>query len=138
MVGTQTEFIDTQDVGLRNVTDSIVYTQLTDVTLNIDSTVTKHHLTDDTIDNVFDLRAISISGNMWITSGEWPTLVDLTVDISGNRPVKIWEITWMDQTDFQVDMTINGQLKVLRAIDSGIGAVRLFFEIEGDEVLNIP
>jgi len=138
MVGTQSEFVDTQNVSLRNITDgNKVYTQLTDVTLDIDSTVTKHHLTDDTINNVFDLYANSISGNMVVTTGEWADLVTLTVDVNGVRPIKVWAIDWLDQSDQDKSTKINGQLKTLRVIDSGIGAVKLFFRIEGDEALTI-
>jgi len=137
-IGDQSEFIDTQDVSLRNSTDdNKIYIQLTDVVLDIDSNVTKHHLTDDTVDNVFDLRAISIQGNMVVTNDAWVDFVNLTVDIDGVRPIRDWVITWMSQSDNDTVTEIQGQLKTLRAIDSGIGAVQLFFRIEGSEALTI-
>ncbi len=136
-VGTQATFIDTQDSNLTNTTDSKTYTQLTDLILDIDSNVTKHHLTDDTVDNVFDLRVISIQGNMWITTGEWLDLTTLTVDVNGVRPIKIWTLQWVDQSNNSLNTSINGQLKTLRPIDSGIAAVQLFFRIEGDEALSV-
>jgi len=136
-VGTQSTFIDTQDSNLTNLTDSKTYTQLTDLMLDIDSNVTKHHLTDDTVDNVFDLYANGIQGNMWVTTGEWADLVTLTIDVDGVRPIKIWTLQWGDQSGNTKDTSINGQLKTLRPIDSGIGAVQLFFRIEGDEALSV-
>ena len=53
--GVQANFVDTQQITLTNTTDSLTYIQITDFETNIDSNVTKHHLTDDTVDNVFDL-----------------------------------------------------------------------------------
>ena len=63
-VGVQSNFVDTQDSKLTNFTDSLTYTQLTDLEPDIDSNVTKHQLTNDTIDNVFSLRMNSLQGNM--------------------------------------------------------------------------
>ena len=88
-VGSQANFVDTQQATLTNVTDSLTYIQITDQEINIDSTVTKHHLTDDTVDNVFDLYANYIQGNMWATTSEWAALVNLTVNVNGVRPTKI-------------------------------------------------
>ena len=136
-VGTQSNFVDTQDVTLINLTDALTYKQLTDVVQDIDSNLTKHHLTDDTVDNVFDLYANFIQGNMWVTTGEWADLVALTADVNGIRPIKIWTLQWVDQSNNSLATSINGQIKTLRPIDSGIGAVQLFFRIEGDEALTV-
>lgn len=130
-VGAQANFIDTQDSVLTNITDSLTYIQLTDLVPDIDSNVTKHQLTDDTIDNVFSLRMNSLQGNMWVTNPEWAALVVLTVDVSGVRPVKSWELKWVDQSNTSVTTTFNAQMKTLRPVDSGIGAVQLFFRLEG-------
>jgi len=134
-VGIQDNFVDTQDSILKNETDAKTYIQLTDLILDIDSNVTKHHLTDDSVDNVFDLRALSIQGNMWLTTEEWFDLLTLTVDVEGVRPVKKWSLLWTAQSGDSQEVLFDGQLKTLRAIDSGIGAVQLFFRIEGDEII---
>jgi len=86
-VGSQDNWVDTQKFRLTNTTDSLTYIQLTDVTLDLDSNVVKHQLSDDTIDNVFSLYMSSVQGNMWITNPEWTALVLLTVDVDGVRPV---------------------------------------------------
>ncbi len=130
-VGVQDNFVDTQESVLTNLTDALTYIQLTDLVTDIDSNVTKHQLTDDTIDNVFSLRMNSIQGNMWVTNPEWAALVVLTVDVAGVRPIKEWELKWVDQSSTSVTTTFNAQMKTLRPIDSGIGAVQLFFRLEG-------
>jgi len=136
-VGTQANFVDTQDSKLTNLTDSLTYIQVTDTVTDIDSDVTKHHLTDNTVDNIFDLYANSIQGNMWVTNPQWAALVTLTVDVNGVRPTKIWRLEETDQSGTVVTTSLNGQMKTLRKIDTGISAVQLFFRIEGDEVLSV-
>ena len=129
-VGSQVNFVDTQQYKLTNATDALTYIQLTDVTLDLDSNVTKHQLSDDTIDNVFSLYMSSVQGNMWVTNPEFPALVALTVDVNGVRPVKLWTLIQIDQSNTRVTITFNAQLKTLREVDRGVGAVQLFFRLE--------
>jgi len=133
--GSQANFVDTQSFKLTNVTDSLTYIQITDVTLDLDSNVTKHELTDDTIDNVFSLYMSGVQGNMWVTNPEWAALVVLTVDVAGVRPVKSWNLIQIDQSLTTTTTTFNAQLKTLREIDRGIGAVQLFFKLELEEAV---
>lgn len=136
-IGSPSNFVDTQDVSLTNVTDSLTYLQLTDVILDISSTVTKRQLTDDTIDNVFSLRLNSIQGNMVLTTPQLAALIVLTVDVAGVRPVKVWSVAFTDSSGSTVTLSFNGQLKDLRPIDDGSDAVRMFFRLEADESVSV-
>ncbi len=131
-VGVQANFVDTQDSVLTNLTDSLTYDQLTDLVPDIDSTVTKHQLTDDTIDNVFSLRMNSLQGNMWVTNPQWDALEILTIDVSGVRPKKTWNLVWTDQSNTVKTTAFIAQMKTLRPVDTGIAAVKLFFRLEAD------
>lgn len=133
-VGIPKNFVDTQDVSLENLSDSKIYTQLTDVSFTLDSTVEKNQLTNDRIDNVFSLRMISIEGNMVITNPEWADLVALTFDVGGIRPVNTWQVNWTDADGTTVTTAFNGQVQTLTPIDVGLGVVTLFFRIQSDEV----
>jgi len=135
--GVQANFVDTQNAKLTNLSDSLTYTQLTDLVIDIDSNVSKHELTDDTIDNVFTLRMISLQGNMWVTNPQWAALLTLTADVDGVRPSKVWTIEWTDQSNTVVTTAFNGQMKTLRPIDTGIGAIKLFFRLEGDDTTGV-
>ena len=136
-VGVPANFVDTQDVTLTNLSDNLTYTQLTNVSFDIDSIVEKNQLTDDKIDNVFSLRMNAIQGEMMVTNPQWAALVTLTVDVDGVRPVKVWSISWTDATGTTVNTSFNGQLQTLSPVDSGLGFVTLFFRIQGDEVVGI-
>lgn len=136
-VGSQDNFVDTQDSVLTNVTDSLTYRQLTDLVPDIDSNVTKHQLTDDTIDNVFSLYMNSLQGNMWVTNPEWAALLALTVEVNGVRPLKGWNLEWTDQSNIVVTTAFNAQMKTLRPVDRGIGAVQLFFRLEANHIVGI-
>jgi len=139
-VGIQANFVDTQDAVLTNNTDGLTYRQLTDLIFDIDNNVTKHQLTDDTIDNVFSLRMTNLQGNMWVTNPEWAELLQLLTDVDGVRPTKGWDLTWTDQSNMSIMTAFHAQMKTLRPIDSGIGAVKLFFRLEGkgDETVVMP
>jgi len=136
-VGVPANFVDTQDVSLTNVTNSLTYLQLTNVLFDIDSNVEKNQLTDDTIENVYSLRMNSIQGEMLVTTPQWAALVVLTVDVAGVRPGRLWEVSWTDASGDNVTTTFFGQIKTLRPIDSGIGFVSLFFRIEATEVVSV-
>ena len=136
-VGLPENFVDTQDVLLTNVTNADTYLQLTDVVPDISSNVTKHQLTDDTIDNVFSLRMNSIQGNMVLTTTELADLVTLTVDVNGVRPIRTWSVAFTDATNNTVTLTFNAQLMDLRPIDSGLGSVRMFFRLEATETVGV-
>jgi len=136
-VGVPANFVDTQDVSLTNVTNSLTYLQLTNVLFDIDSNVEKNQLTDDTIENVYSLRMNSIQGEMLVTTPQWAALVVLTVDVAGVRPGRLWEVSWTDASGTNVTTTFFGQIKTLRPIDSGIGFVSLFFRIEATEVVSV-
>ena len=135
MVGVQANFVDTQQSILTNSSDGLTYDQLTDLVIDIDSSVVKHQLTDDTIDNVFSLRMNSIQGNMWVTNPEWIALVALTLDVDGVRPSRVWSIAWTDQSSTTEATFFTAQMKTLRPIDRGIGAVQLFFRLECDQAV---
>lgn len=126
-VGSQNNFIDTQDSILTNVTDDKKYIELVNLTFNLDSALTRHQLTDDTIFNMFSLSFNEVSGNMWLTSNEWSGLQNLLIDVNGIRPIKTWNIEWVDQSGVTKQTSFSAQLKTLTPIDSGIGAVNLFF-----------
>jgi len=136
-VGSQANFVDTQDAKLTNVTDVLTYIQITDLVVDIDSNVAKHQLTDDTIDNVFSLRMNSIQGNMWATNPQWAALVVLTVDVNGVRPTKIWQLEETDQSGTVVTTSLVAQLKILRKIRNNVGAVQLFFRLEGNQTVSV-
>jgi len=135
--GSPSNFVDTQDVSLTNVTDALTYLQLTDVIPEISSTVTKHQLTDDTIDNVFSLRLNSIQGNMVLTTPQLAALVVLTVDVSGVRPSRVWSVVFTDRSGSSTSLVFSAQLKDLRLIDDGSDAVRMFFRLEATAVVSV-
>ena len=136
-VGVQKNFVDTQGVSLENATDAKTYTQLSDITFDIDRTVTKHQLTNNTIDNVYSLYMNGIEGNITVTTPEWLDLVNLTTLAGGVLPSKVWKIKWIDANNETKTTSFNGELKTLKPTDSGIGWVTLFFRLEADEVVSV-
>ena len=137
MVGTEANFVDTQGVSLVNTTDGLTYTQVTDSNLDIHKLVEKHDLTDDTVDNVFSLYRNFIEAIMVVTTPELAALITLTVPTSGELPTKIWTLAYTNYSGSNADISITGQVQTLRIIDEGIGTVKLFIRIEGEETLSV-
>ena len=131
MAGSSANFVDTQGVEL--TINSIVYTQLMNVVFDVDSNVTKHQLTDDTINNVFSLRMNSIQGEMVVTTTEYSALITGTVDVSGVRPRYTTAVKWTDSSGATKTTTFTAQFKTIKPIDEGLGLVTLFFRLEAEE-----
>jgi len=131
--GVQANFVDTQDVTLTNVPDSLTYTQLTDVELILSRTFTKHQLTDDTIDNIPSLKMISIRGNMVLTNPEIPALVDLYI----SSEARLWKIDYTDFSNTNKNITTSAKIFDFHIIDSGADVTRAFIHLEGNEVLSV-
>jgi len=134
-VGVIDNFVDTQNSILTNMSDSLTYLQLFNLTVDIDSNVTKHQLTDDTIDNVFSLSLNSIQGTMKVTTPEWPALVTLTREVNGVRPIKEWRLEFTNYSNNTTTTTFNAQMKTLNIVDSGIGAIDVSFRLEATELV---
>lgn len=137
MVGAEGNFVDTQKVSLTNTSDSLTYTQVTNVTMNIDRPVTKRQLTDDTIDNLFSGYDNFFEGDMVLTTPEYTALQTLTILTSGTLPTKTWELKYTDDSNSILTITISGQMKSLPIIDVGIGAVTIHFRIEGNHIVGV-
>lgn len=132
-VGIVSNFIDTQDAKLTNTTDNKTYIQLLTSTLFLDNNVSKHQLTNDTIDNIYSLNMISLEGVMVLTRSEWADLVS----IYNSKTQKIWSLAWKDATNVTITTSIVGEIKLLTPIDSGEGALTLSFRIEGIQTVAV-
>ncbi len=134
-VGLPANYVDTQDVNLTNVSDSLTYRQLLGIRLEITRTVTKRYLTDDRIENLTSMRQISMTGDMILTQPEVAALIVLTGTGAAAPVSKLWKIDYVDASNNNVNMTINGQLITFEPNDDGLGVVTANFRLEVDEVL---
>ena len=132
--GIISDTVDTQDVTLTNVTDGIEYSQLRNVIVDIDRNVTKHQLTNDTIDNMYSLLMNSIQGNILLTTPEIAGLVALAVSLDD----KIWKVTYANASGVSTLISFEAQLKTFRPEDNGErGPTGFFFRLEATEVVSV-
>lgn len=131
-VGLISNTVDTQDVSLENVTDGLIYSQLRNVIVDIDRNVTKHQLTDDSIDNMYTLFMNSIQGNILLTTLEISGLVALAVSLA----TKTWKVEYTDADKNSRSISFVAQLKIFRPEDTGDrGPVEFFFRLEAEETI---
>lgn len=128
--GEWAERVDTQDVSLINVTDSLTFKQLLNVFPDISASLTRHQLTDDTIENLWDLRVTFIEGDIVLTTPEITTWVAFTLQTNNKPPVKTWRLSYKPISGATVTVDISGQVSVFRLIDTGRGVALYHFRIE--------
>jgi len=132
--GLISDTVDTQDVTLTNVTDGLKYSQLRNVIVDIDRNVTKHQLTNDTIDNVYSLIMNSIQGNILLTTPEIVGLVALAISLDN----KVWKVTYANANGVSTLISFEAQLKTFRPEDNGErGPTEFFFRLEATEVVSV-
>lgn len=136
-VGSAANWVDTQQARLTNTTDGLTYIQMTDSIQDIDSNVTRHELTDDTVDNVFSLYMNSIEGNMWVTQPQVAALITLTEDVAGVRPKRIWSLELTDNSNNVITIAFVAQLKIFRIIRNNLGNVKVFIKLLANETVSV-
>ena len=136
-VGFQQNFVDTQNVRLSNLNTSTTYIQITDLIMDIDYSMSHHQLTNDEAENVYSLIKGSVYGHMVVTTTEWTDLISLVTDVNGIRQNDIWTVEWIDQSDNEKTTAFDATLSTLRMIDSGIGAVKVFFRLDITRIIGI-
>jgi len=133
-IGLEKNMVDVQDVTLTNITDSKTYTQLKNVRLDIDRKVTKHQLTNDTIDNIYSLQMNSIEGNIYLTT---PDFADLAT-LASTLDTKTWEVAYSDSNGDNVKLRVSAQLKTLKVDDGDENDTSIFiFRLEGKETVGV-
>jgi hypothetical protein len=116
--------IDTQNAILGDGTNT--YKQLYNCKINLDSNVSKHQLTDDTVHNVYSLNMISIEAVIVLTTVQWASLVTLY----NSKDSKAWNLTWTDAATISKTTTFSGEIKTLSPIDVGLGPLTFSIVIE--------
>lgn len=135
-VGTKANFVDTQKVEVRNVTDSLIYRQVYNVYLDIDHEMDVNYLRDSQVEKLFGLSLHTIDGDMLVTQPEIAALILLTQPVNDNLPRKTWRISVTDQSNNTTALNLsNAVLKQFRLNDTGVGLVTWHFRIEGDGTL---
>ncbi len=130
---TDANWVDAQGVSLTNLSDAKTYVQLRNVITDMDKNVTKHQLSDNTVENVYSLAMNSIQGNIILTTGE---ITEWTV-LFLNSDTKVWQVSFTDSSGVIVNLSFNGEVKTFQPIDDGEGDVSHFFRIECDEAIGI-
>lgn len=132
-VGLTSDFVDTQDVSLTNVTDNLTYKKLTDVILDMNKNLEKNQLTDNTVDNLYSLFMNGIEGNIRLTTLELDAWTALFI----SSETKVWQVSYTDADNDTKSISFNAEVKTFRLIDFGLGWVNQFFRLESDEVVTV-
>lgn len=132
-VGTKANFVDTQDVELRNVTDALIYRQVFNLYYDIDHAMDINYLRDSQVEKLFDLSNIAVEGDMLVTQPEIAALITLSTPVLDQLPRRQWRVTVTDQSNNSTQFNLsNAVLRSFRMVDPGAGLANWHFRIEGD------
>ena len=132
-VGLEKNLVNSQDVELTNVGDSKTYIQLMNVEMDIDRKVTKHQLTNDTVQNVYSLFMNGMQGNIALTT---PQVADWTT-LATSLATKEWQVKFFDSNNQSVSISFDAEVKTFRPIDDGETDATHFFRLEADGVITV-
>jgi hypothetical protein len=129
------DFVDTQNINLRNVTDNVTYTQATQISADFEANLTRRQLTNNQFENLWDLLHGTYEAEVMLTQSEVSDLILLMTQTNNQPPTKTWRIIMVSDDNQSIIIEGIAQLGKLKFIDSGEGsmiyALRLDFASVG-------
>jgi len=124
------DFIDTQNILLRNITDGVTYTQAVQVNANFEADLTRRQLTNDTFENLWDLLHGTYEAEIMVTQPQVAALIALMVQTNNQPPVKVWRITIVSDIGSTTTISGSAQLGKLKFLDEGIGSMKYAIRLD--------
>ena len=112
------DFIDTQNVNIRNVTDNVTYSQATQISAEFESELTRRQLTNNEFENLWDLLHGTYEAEIMVTQPQVADLILLIKQTNNQPPTKVWRIIMVSDSNQQVIIQGSAQLGKLRFVDN--------------------
>lgn len=142
-VGSENQFVDTQDVQVENVTDGLIFKQVMSANpVEVNHIVDLNRLRDNRVEKLFDLTDAKWDIRLLLTEPEFNALFTLSIPVSGVLSIKEWKITMKSQSGTSVNIKGDASLAMLRVMDTGVGVVEITLRLEfmsgtGTEVITV-
>lgn len=136
--GDTDEFVNAQRLTLTNVTDSEIYTQITNLAFDLGRFSHFKSRTDGRIDRLFGAGNNAIELDITLTVPEVATFVSLSqmINLTSDRTLlsKEWRINGTSEDGQTFSIAITGSLISLRTIRPNAGAATHHIRIEADTI----
>lgn len=124
------DFVDTQNILLRNLTDGVTYTQATEIKANFEADLTRRQLTNNEFENLWDLLHGTYEAEIMVTTGQVVALIALMQQTNNQPPTKTWRITMVSDIGSTTTIEGSAQLGKLRFVDEGIGSMKYAIRLD--------
>jgi len=130
-IGTEANFIDTQDVSVENVTDGNIYTQVLAVQpYELDHKVEINYLTNDAVEKLFSMTDAKVEVRLALTEPEYVALATLAIPVGATLPLKNWRVTFTSQSGNPATISGEASMANFKHLDTGLGLVEVVFRLE--------
>ncbi len=129
--GFYSEFVDTQNVIVTNVSDGITYRQaMTVLPFGIRHEIVEHHLTTEYIEKLSSLDSVSVPITAILTQPDLKPLMQLALVINAKIQVKTWKINFVDFKDNARDISGKAKMFDFNILDKGEDIVTVAWRLE--------
>ena len=129
--GTFSEFVDTQDVVLDNLTDGIIYDQVkTIVPFEIEHDMVEHHTCTDFVEKLTSLDGVKLECRAILTEPDLPALLTLGLVVNSKLPIKLWRVSFTSYSNLTAIVTGFAKMFNFKIIDRGVDVVMVEFTLE--------
>jgi len=130
-VGTYSEFVDTQNVIVTNITDGKTYTQTRMVNpFRINHEMVEHHLTTGYVEKLPSLESSSVQIVALLTEPELDNLTNLCIVVNGKLPIKEWKVNYVSFKNGSTLLKGFAKMFEFQIMDRGQDIVVVSFRLE--------
>lgn len=129
--GFYSEFVDTQNVIVTNVSDGITYRQaMTVLPFGVRHEIVEHHLTTEYVEKLSSLDSVSVPITAILTQPELTGLIQLSLVTNGKLPIKEWKINFVDFKDNARGLFGKAKMFEFNILDKGEDIVTAAWRLE--------
>lgn len=129
--GLFSEFVDTQDVELENITDGIIYTQVkTILPFEVSHQITEHNTCTGFVEKLTTLDNVKLDCRAILTEPDLPALMTLSLVVNSKLPLKLWIVSLRSFSNLTNLISGDAKMFNFKILDRGADVVLVEFTLE--------
>lgn len=129
--GLFSEFVDTQDVELENITDGIIYTQVkTILPFEVSHQITEHNTCTGFVEKLTTLDNVRLDCRAILSEPDLPALMTLSLVVNSKLPLKLWIVSLRSFSNLTNLISGDAKMFNFKILDRGVDVVLVEFTLE--------
>lgn len=129
--GLFSEFVDTQDVELENITDGIIYTQVkTILPFEVSHQITEHNTCTGFVEKLTTLDNVRLDCRAILSEPDLPALMTLSLVVNSKLPLKLWIVSLRSFSNLTNLISGDAKMFNFKILDRGADVVLVEFTLE--------